>query len=362
MVLPELARTLELLARLGPEAFYQGPIAEALLAEMKRGQGLITAADLADYSAAERTPLVTRYRGVYDVYAPPAPSAGGVCLIEELNLLETFDLAQAERWSPRTLHLMAEVMRRATRDRARFLGDPAFVEVPEWLTSKQYAQTLAATINPKRATPSELLAQEIVLPHESPSTTHFSVIDRDGMAVSNTYTLERRWGSRIVVKGMGFLLNNDMRAFNLFPGETDRLGNVGTTPNTIAPRKRPITSMAPTIVAKEGRVTLVTGSPGSRAIPHTILSILVSVLDYGLPLDKAVLSPRLSHVWFPDQLSLESPESLPGLVVALQELGHTVVAPAPMPFQGDAHTIQALGSNTFFGVADARISGKAVGY
>ena len=362
MLLPDLARTLELLACLGPDAFYSGPIAAALLAEIQSGQGLITAEDLSGYQALERRPLVTRYRGAYDIYAPPAPSAGGVCLIEALNVLETFELAKSGRWSARTLHLMAEAMRRATCDRARYLGDPAFVEVPVWLTSKPYARALAATIDPSKATRSESLSGDIALPPESPSTTHFSVMDRDGMAVSNTTTLERRWGSRIVVKGMGFLLNNDMRAFNLFPGETDTLGNVGTAANTIAPHKRPITSMAPTIVAKEGRAVLVTGSPGSRAIPHTILNILVSVLDYAIPIHDAVLAPRLSHVWFPDQISMESPERLPESVAALESMGHTVVAPSPLPFQGDAHTIQSLGENSFMGVADTRISGKASGY
>ena len=362
MVLPDLAHTLHLLASLGPDAFYHGPIAEALLSEMERGQGLITAEDLAAYEAIERKPLTTRYRDVYDVYTPPPPSAGGLCLIEELNMLESFDLKGMGRWSPETVHLMAEVMRRAQADRARYPGDPAFEQIPDWLTSSEYAREKAATIDRTKATRSGELADDIPLYGESASTTHFAVVDKNGMAVANTYTLERRWGSRVVVKNRGFLLNNNMRAFNLFPGETDTKGNIGTAANTIAPHKRPISSMAPTIVARDGRVVLVTGSTGSRAIPNTILNILVSVLDFNMPVQEAVRSPRFSQEWFPDHIRLESPERLPETVAALREMGHTVVAPTPLPFQGDAHTIWVAPDGTYVGAADKRISGKASGY
>jgi gamma-glutamyltranspeptidase/glutathione hydrolase len=362
MVLPDLAQTLHLLATLGPDAFYTGPIAAALIAEMEHGGGLITAADLADYRAIERKPLTTRYRGTYDIYVPPLPSAGGVCLLEELNMLERYDLTGAERWSAQTVHLMAETMRRAQYDRALYPGDPAFVQNPDWLTSKAYARERAATIDLKRATRSAALAADIPLADESTSTTHFGVTDRDGMAVANTYTLERRWGSRVMVKNRGFLLNNNMRAFNLFPGETDTKGNVGTPANAIAPGKRPISSMAPTIVTREGRVLLVTGSTGSRAIPNTLLNILVSVLDFGMPVQEAVRSPRFSQEWFPDHIRMESPERLSETVEALKRMGHTVVAPTPLPFQGDAHTIWRSPEGVSVGAADRRISGKASGY
>ena len=361
MVLPDLAHTLHQLADLGPDAFYSGPIAARIVAEMERGTGLITAEDLAAYRAIERTPLTTRYRGLYDVSVPPLVSAGGVCLIEELNMLDCFDLQGSERWSAETVHLLAEVMRRAQHDRALYPGDPAFVQNPDRLTSREYARARAAMIDLRRATPSASLSAELPPADESTSTTHFSVIDKNGMAVANTYTLERRWGSRVVVKDTGFLLNNNMRAFNLFPGETDTKGNVGTAANTIAPRKRPISSMTPTIVARDGKVLLVTGSTGSRAIPNTILNILVSVLDFGMPVAEAVRHPRFSQEWFPDHIRMESPERFPETVAALTAMGHQVVAPTPLPFQGDAHTLWVSPDGTVVGVADYRISGKASG-
>ena len=329
---------------------------------MARGHGLITADDLANYKTIERKPLTTTYRGVYQVYVPPPPSSGGICLLEELNMLDTFNLKESGRWSPRTLHLMAEVMRRANYDRARYPGDPAFVQLPSKLMSRAYARELAATIDPFRATPSASLSADIPLTPEGQSTTHFSVIDKNGMGVANTYTLERRWGSRIVVKNMGFLLNNEMRAFNLFPGVTDTKGTVGTSPNTIAPGKRPLSSMSPTIVTRGGRVVLLTGTSGSRAIPHTILNILVSVIDYDIPIQTAVAWPRFSQEWFPDHVSWEDPQRYPQTINALSQLGYTVVRPSPLSFQGDAHTIWVRGPGSYVGVADHRISGKASGY
>ena len=362
MTQPDLARTLQSLADLGPDAFYTGPIAEQIVAEMERGKGVINAKDLAAYRAIERKPLTTRYRGRYDVFVPPPPSAGGVCLLLELNTLESFDLKSWGRWSPKTVHVMAEAMRRANCDRARYLGDTAFTPLPEKLTSHDYGRDIAKSIDMQKATRSTDLATEIPLTKEEHDTTHFSVIDRDGMAVANSYTLERRWGSRIVVKNMGFLLNNDMRAFNLFPGTTDTKGNVGTEPNVIAPGKRPLSSMTPTIVAKDGRVMLVTGSPGSRAIPHTVLEIIVSTFDFGMPIQDAVAASRFTQEWFPDQIRFEHPERQPDLVQALEALGHKVVPPGPLPFQGDAHTIFVRKPNDYLGVADRRINGHASGY
>ena len=357
---PDLARTLQLLADLGPDAFYTGPIAEAILAEMARGNGIMTAADLAGYRAREGPALTTRYRD-YDVYVPPPPCSGGTVLLEELNVLEAFDLKAWGRWDPTTVHVMTEAMRRANYDRARYLGDPAFVQIPSKLIAPEYGRELARTIELHKATRSLDLATDIPLSHDGESTTHFSVIDRRGMAVANTYTLERRWGSRIVVKDMGFLLNNDMWAFNLLPGFTDTKGTIGTAPNTIAPGKRPLSSMTPTIVARDGRVRLVTGSPGSRAIPHTILNVLVSVIDFNVPLRTAIETDRFSHQWFPDHISLENLERHPELVNGLTELGHTVVRFGPLP-QGDAHTIWVREPNRYIGVADRRINGRASGY
>jgi gamma-glutamyltranspeptidase/glutathione hydrolase len=364
LVQPDLARTLQLLADQGPDAFYAGPISQEFLAEMGRSRGLITAEDLAGYQAIERKPISTRYHG-YDVYVPPPPSAGGVCLLEELNMLETFNLKPWGRWSPTTFHVMAEAMRRANYDRARYLGDPAFVQIPGKLITPEYGQELARTIDLHKATPSQPLPAGLAVSPEEGSTTQFSIIDCKGMAVANTYTLERRWGSRIVVKDMGFLLNNDMRAFNLFPEVNEANDTNATSPhtiaNTLAPGKRPISSMTPTIVARDGRVKIVTGSPGSQAIPHTVLFILTSVFDFELPVQTAVWSPRFSHQWLPDQITFEAPEKYPETMKALKAMGHTVVRTGPLP-QGDASTILVPSPGAYIGVADWRINGKAAGY
>ncbi len=355
---PDLAHTLQILADQGPEAFYTGPIARGVVAEMSLGNGLITAGDLASYQAIERKPLTTRYHS-YDVYVPPPPSSGGTCLLEELNILENFEIKSWGRWSGKTLHVMAEAMRRANYDRARYVGDPAFVQVPEKLITPEYAQQLAQAINLSKATISKEISTDISLSLEGHDTTQFSIIDRDGMAVSTTYTLERLWGSRVVVQKMGFLLNNQMRAFNLFPGVTDTKGSIGTAPNLIAPGKRPISSMTPTIVARNGEVKLVTGSPGSQAIPHTILEIMISVLDFDMSLQSAIESPRMSHQWFPDQITYENPERNREAVESLKALGHVVVPPSPLPFQGDAHSIWVIQPNSYVGVADRRRSDRS---
>ena len=358
LVQPDLARTLQLVADLGPDVFYTGPIAADIVAEMQRGNGLVTAQDLAAYQAVERKPLTTKYRGKYEVIVPPAPSAGGICLLEELNMLEAFDLQAWGRWSPATLHVMAEAMRRANYDRARYVGDPAFVTIPPELIAPEYGRQLAATINPGKATRSEDLSEDIPISHESQDTTHFSIIDAKGMAVSNTYTLERLWGSRIVVMGRGFLLNNNMFGFNHFPGRTDTQGMIGTAPNNIAPGKRPISSMTPAIVTENGRVRLVTGSPGSQGIPHTLLGIMVGVFDFHMSLQEAIEAPRLSHQWFPDEITFEAPERYPELVKALQAMGHTVVRTGPRP-QGAAHSILVEQPNQYLGVADLRRTHQA---
>ena len=363
LVQPDLARTLQLLADLGPEAFYNGPIAKGFLAEMHGGKGIITSNDLAAYHAIERKPLSTKYHG-YDVYVPPPPSSGGTCLIEELNILGTIDLKLWGRWSPATVHVMAEAMRRASYDRARYLGDPAFVRIPGKLIQAEYGESLAKTIDLHHATPSTTFAPDVAPAPEEESTTQFSIIDRKGMAVANTYTLERRWGSRIVVKNMGFLLNNDMRAFNLFPGLAGVSETNATSPhtiaNTIAPGKRPLSSMTPTIIARDGRVRMITGSPGSQAIPHTVLGIMVSVIDFDVPVQTAVWSPRFSHQWIPDQITFETPELYPEAVKVLRQLGHTVIRTGPLP-QGDAQTIFVT-TNSYIGVADWRINGKTSGF
>jgi gamma-glutamyltranspeptidase/glutathione hydrolase len=358
LVLGDLAKTLRLIADDGPDAFYRGPIADRLVEEMKRGGGLITKADLEAYRAKLRKPVHGTYRG-HDVYGPPPPSSGGVCLVQMLNVLENFDLKGQGRWSPPTLHLMAEAMRRAYCDRAKHLGDPDFVTIPGHLTGKDYARKLARGIDLTKATRSEDLAGDVPLAGEGDSTTHFSVIDKDGMAVANTYTLEHSYGARVVVRGAGFLLNNEMGDFNANPGVTTRAGGIGTEANQVAPGKRMLSSQTPTIVTKGGKVVLITGSPGGRTIINTALCVVVNVVDFGMTVREAVDAPRLHHQWFPDRLRFEGVSRFPEAVGRLRQMGHRVTGHR----QGDAHSIGVdPQSGLYHGAADRRINGKAAGY
>ena len=358
LVQKDLGRTLRLIAEEGPDAFYKGRIADLIVAEMKAGKGLISRADLANYRAHARAPIHGTFRG-YDVYGPPPPSSGGTCLVEMLNILENFDLKNQGRYSTQTLHRMTEAMRRAYCDRARYLGDTDFVKVPAFLTSKEYARKLAAGIDLKKATRSEDLAKDIALAAEGDSTTHFSAIDRNGMAVSNTYTLERSYGSHIVVRGAGFLLNNEMMDFNWLPGVTTRHGTIGTPANQIAAGKRMLSSQTPTIVARNGKVVLLTGSPGSRTIINTSLCVVLNVIEFGMNVQAAVDAPRQHHPWFPDVLSFEGTEEYPEAVCKLRAMGHRVSG----GHQGDAHSIWVdPKTGLFHGAADSRINGKAAGY
>jgi gamma-glutamyltranspeptidase/glutathione hydrolase len=362
LVQKDLAGTLRRIALEGPEIFYTGQPADSLVEVMKKHGGLITKADLTGYRAKVRKAFHGTYRG-FDVYGPPPPSSGGITLVEMLNLLENFDLRQHGRYAPETLHLMVEAMRRAYRDRARYLGDADFVAIPGHLSAKDYAKKLAGGIRPDRATPSADLAGDIPLAREGSHTTHFSVIDKDGMAVSNTYTLEESFGSKLVVTGAGFVLNNEMGDFNPRPGVTDRRGLIGTPANEIAPGKRMLSSMTPVVVARDGKVVLVTGSPGGRTIINTVLCVLVNVLDFDMPLRDAVDAPRLHHAWMPDHITVE-PRLLREHADALQKLrqmGHAISS--KIEVQGDAHSIRVdPRSGEYEGVADRRTDGAAAGY
>ncbi len=362
-VQPELAKTLKRIAHHGPKAFYRGAIADQIVACMQADGGLITHADLAAYQANIRPAIHGVFRG-YDIYGPPPPSSGGIALVETLNILEHFDLRKQGRWSPQTLHWMIEAMRRSFADRARYVGDTDFVQVPIGrLTSKQHAAQWAKSIKAQQATPSADVAPEIPLADESHSTTHFSVIDEDGMAVSNTYTLEMSYGCRVVVPGAGFLLNNEMGDFNWKPGHTDRQGNVGTPPNVIAPGKRMVSSQTPTIVARDGQVVLITGSPGGRTIINTSLAMVLNTLEFEMSPQAAMAAPRLHHQWFPDVVRFEG-VNIPEHQAALKQLatwGHTISDQARR--QGDAHSIWVDHRKHFYqGVADPRISGSAQGF
>jgi len=361
LVQPDLAATLRCIADGGADAFYCGPIAESIVAEMHGGNGLIDAADLAAYAAKIRPTIHTTFRGC-DVYGPPLPSSGGIVLIEMLNMLEPFDLRALGRESPRACHLMIEAMRRGYLDRARFLGDSDFVEVPAFLTEKPYAAQLARQIDVGRASSSLGLAPDLAVRAEGDHTTHFSVVDDQAMAVANTYTLEQSYGARVMVSGRGFLLNNEMGDFNWTAGLTDTRGAIGTVPNLIAPRKRMLSSQTPVIVLKDGRPLLVTGSPGGRTIINTVLCVVLNVLEFDMDLPAAVAAPRWHHQWLPDRVQFEGckQEDSQVLIKTLTAMGHAFDLESGM--QGDAHSIHIdPQTGTITGVADDRIAGKAVG-
>ncbi len=356
LIQKDLAKTLRLIAEKGPDAFYTGELADLLIAEMKAGSGYITLDDLKSYQAKEREPIHGTYRG-HDIYGPPPPSSGGIVIVEMLNILEQFDFRKMGAGSAEARHVMAETMKRAFADRARYVGDPDFTRVPGFLTSKEHAKKLSGTIDLRKATPSMELAEGIPLAKESDSTTHFSVIDADGLAVSNTYTLEDSFGSKVVVPGAGYILNNEMGDFNARPGITTTKGRIGTEPNLVAPGKRMLSSQTPTIVVRDGKVLLVTGSPGGRTIINTVLCVVTNVIDFEMDVQSAVNAPRQHHQWFPDELTFEGKN--PDLVKKLEALGHKVRTQK----QGDAHAIWIdPKTGIYHGAADKRINGKAVGY
>jgi len=320
---PDLARTLERIAEKQTRGFYDGETAELIEKEMKARGGLITREDLLGYTIYRRQPLRGTYRGD-EVLTVPPPSAGGVALLQCLNVLEGYDLKAMGFGSSRYVHHVAEALRRAFADRARWLGDPSFVkDMPTArLVSKEYAEALRKTIREDRASVSSPTTFEWLA--ESAETTHFSVVDADRNAVAVTYTLEAGYGSKIVVPGAGFLLNNEMGDFNAGPGLTDETGLVGTEPNLAGPRKRMLSSMMPTIVVRAGRPYLVTGSMGGRMIPSTVLLTLLNVLDFGMNAQEAVDAPRFNHQWLPDVIRFERYGLSADTVDALVARGHQV--------------------------------------
>lgn len=320
---PDLARSLERIADQGPAGFYEGETAGLIEKEMQANGGLITRADLKAYQAKERAPIRGTYRG-HEIIGMPPPSSGGISVQMMLNILEGYDLAAAGFGSARSVHLTAEAMRRAFADRARYIGDPDFVtDMPvEQLISKPYAEELRKTISPSRASKSS--PDSFTWTTESPETTHFSVVDAQRDAVSMTYTLEYGYGSRIVVPGGGFLLNNEMGDFNAGPGLTNENGLIGTTPNLAHPGKRMLSSMSPTIVAKDGALFMVTGTPGGRTIINTVLTTILNVIDFGMNAQEAVDAGRIHHQWLPDRLSHERHGLSPDTLKMLGDMGHTL--------------------------------------
>ena len=347
---PDLAATLNIIARDGPKGFYEGPVAEKIVAAVRKAGGIITVDDLKNYHAILRTPVRGNYRG-YDIISMPPPSSGGVHLIEVLNILEGYDLGKLSR--EESLHDMIEAMKRAYADRAVFMGDPDAVKMPvAGLISKEYAKSLRSRIG-ERSTPSTEIRGGAPANFEGRNTTHFSVIDRDGNAVSNTYTLNFSYGLGLVAEGTGVLLNNELDDFTAKPGTANAFGLVGYNANLPGPGKRPLSSMTPTIVMKDGKPFLITGSPGGSRIITTVLQVIVNAIDFHMPIGKAVSAPRVHQQWQPPQVFVE-PGFAPEVLEALAKRGHEIVPTLP---QTSANSIE-ITADGYVGAADRRTRGS----
>jgi len=378
---PDLARTLERIAE-NPDDFYHGALARELAAAMQKGGGLITADDLAQYEVKEREPIRGTYRE-YEIISAPPPSSGGTVLIESLNILEGYDLGKMGDRSAQSIHYTIEAFRRAFFDRAEFMGDPDFSKIPvAQLIDKKYAAAWRESIDPARASPSQELKRPAVFNeleqyaaahpqpvgmHEGPHTTHYSVVDADGNAVAVTTTINAWFGSQVTADGLGFLMNDEMDDFSAKPGVPNSDGLIQGAANAIGPGKRPLSSMTPTIVVREGKPFLVLGSPGSSKIITTVANVLMGVVDYGMNIQEAVNAPRFHNQWLPDALNVEKWFS-PDTVNALKKMGYNVQiglhdGEYVSPYWSDAECI-AVDAKTGerLGASDGRNGGKAVGY
>jgi gamma-glutamyltranspeptidase/glutathione hydrolase len=354
LVQEDLARTLELIAENGPEAFYRGAIAEKIAAEMQRHGGLVDMESLAAYKALTRDVIRGRYRGIEVVTMPP-PSSGGVHLVQMLNVLEQFPLADMGAGSADLIHVLAETARLAYADRSVHLGDPDFYDVPvEWLTSAAYAKQMAATIDMTKVRSSEDVAPGVELSFESDNTTHYSIIDGEGNVVSNTYTLNFTFGSSIAVTGAGFLLNNEMDDFSAKQNSPNGYGLLGGKANAIETDKRPLSSMTPTIVFIDDEPWFATGSPGGSRIITTVLQMIINVVDQGMNIAAATAAPRVHHQWIPDVLRIEQGFS-PDTRVILEQRGHVL---SPQSSMGSLQTV-GIQDGVYIGASDSRRPGAA---
>jgi gamma-glutamyltranspeptidase/glutathione hydrolase len=370
---PELARTLERIAA-NPQTFYKGVMARELAAAVQKGGGLITAQDLAEYEVKERRPVRGTYRG-YDIISAPPPSSGGITMLEALNILEGYDLSKAGNRSADSIHLTVEAFRRAFLDRAEFLGDPDFSQIPvAQLIDKKYAAAWRESVDPLRASESKELQRPTGFgelerpaarfhPYSGPepeNTTHYSVVDTKGNAVAVTTTLNDGFGSRVTAGKLGFLLNDEMDDFTSKPGVPNGYGLIQGEANAIGPGKRPLSAMAPTIVTKDGKLFLVLGSPGGPRIITTVANILMGVVDYGLDIQQAVNAPRFHHQWLPDQIYVEGVGLSPDTLKLLEMRGHKIRVQG---YWSDGECI-AVDPKTgdLLGAADGRGGGKAVGF
>ncbi len=369
---PDLARTLERIAA-DPDDFYRGAMARQIAEAVQKGGGLITADDLSAYKAVERQPIHGTYKG-YDIYSAPPPSSGGIALVETLNILEGFDLRAISLRSAAGIHLVSEAYRRAFYDRSEFLGDPDFAQVPvAQLTDKKYAAKWREGIDPEHATASAALkrpafeeldrAAALHAPYIGPepeNTTHYSVVDAEGNAVSVTTTLNDAFGSKVTVEGLGFVLNDEMDDFSSKPGEPNQFGLREGVANAITPGKRPLSAMTPTIVVRDGKPVLVLGSPGGPTIITTVVNVLLHSIDSGYDIQQAVNAPRFHMQWMPDVLRVEGIQTSPDTIQLLEKMGYKVER---KKVWGDAECI-AIDPKTGerLGASDARNEGKAIGY
>lgn len=359
---PDLARTLKLIAKHGRDGFYKGETAAKIDAEMKKGQGLITREDLADYDSVWREPIEGDYRG-YTIWGMPPPSSGGALIVQMLNMVEPFDIGKLGWGSPETIHLMVEAERRAYADRTQHMGDPGYYDVPvAMLTSEDYAHQRFSDFDPERASRSSDIGAGR-WPAESPQTTHFSVMDKHGNAVSLTTTLNSSYGNKIVVEGTGILLNNEMDDFSAKEGVANQFGLLGREANAIEPGKRMLSSMSPTIVTKDGKPFLITGSPGGSTIITTTFQVILNVIDHQMPIDRAVAAGRFHHQWMPDAIYY-GPGGIPEETVgALKSMGHQDISQRFSRGIGDANSILfEVKTGTIFGMKDPRNDGGAVAF
>ena len=357
---PDLAATLKRIAEQGPDGFYKGDTAEKIASAVQKAGGGMTVEDLANYKVEIREPVTGNYRG-YDIVSMPPPSSGGTHIIQILNTLEGYPLSYLGHNSAETIHLMAEAMKRAYADRSEYLGDPGFVDVPvAELTSKAYAAETRKNISLNMATPSASIAPADLAPYESNETTHFSIVDKDGNAVSNTYTINFSYGSGMVANGTGVLMNNEMDDFSAKPGVPNGYGLIGGDANAVEAGKRPLSSMSPTIVLKDGSVYLVTGSPGGARIITTTLQLILNMVDHGMNIAEATVAPRIHHQWLPEELRVEEGVSR-DTISLLESKGHHVVEKDVM---GSTQSIQVdAEKGLLFGYSDTRRAGAAtLGY
>ncbi len=350
LVQQDLANSLTMIAENGPDAFYKGDIARQIAQQMQQNGGLITTDDLAAYQAVERTPVSGEYRG-YQIFSMPPPSSGGIHIVQILNILENFDMNKYGFGSADAIQIMAEAEKYAYADRSEYLGDPDFVNVPwQALTSKTYAKSIAGQIDINKAKPSSEIRPGKLAPYESDQTTHFSVVDKDGNAVAVTYTLNTTFGTGIVAGNIGILLNNQMDDFSAKPGVPNVYGLVGGEANAVGPKKRPLSSMSPTIVVKDGKTWLVTGSPGGSRIITTVLQMVVNTIDFGMNVAEATNAPRFHHQWLPDELRVEKGFS-PDTLKLLEQKGQKVALKEAM---GSTQSIMVGPDGELYGASDPR--------